>query len=264
MPSLTSPMAPPAHPDPNRPRPVRPTGAAPQNGDGRSTFDVAVDTVNEALGSLGPRSADTSAVDDAAAHAREMSSAYQADRQSVANGGGVKVDDSMISPLRQQQNQNLARLTGAADGTTPSAAVIAGKQAAATAAGQQFGLASALQGRSAGGALTSALSGAADISGRNTVDVMAQTAAEQAIARKQLTDALGTQRTQEQDLGKTNANMNLDEQKMYLQAQLMEEGYSADMAKAIVEAKTKDAAAHNSFLGSLMQSGGGFLTAALG
>lgn len=177
-----------------------------------------------------------------------------------------------IDPVRQRQLDALDLLTSAAKGDQPSAADLASKAAADRAAAQQYGQAAALQGgMSAGGALRMASEGSASILGQNAADRLAGHAKETADARNSLVQGLGGLRTQENTLATDQARMDLDAQinnaKLQLEsrgldqqmvhdllmARLQEEGYSVDMAKAILDGNEKSAAADNAFKASLVQ-----------
>jgi hypothetical protein len=181
---------------------------------------------------------------------------FAAERNQISpNGQLVQINPQYIDPLRQQQQGAIDMLRQAALGQAPSAAEIQGQNMANRAAAQQFGMASALGGRSPGAALNTALNGAAGIQGNEIANAMANRAQEQANARQQLVQGLQGVRGQEQDLGSTNANLNLNQQQMLLAAQLKEQGYSADMIKSILDAQSRNAAASNQMTGSLLGAG---------
>ncbi|HYV67947.1 MAG TPA: hypothetical protein VE964_17030, partial [Myxococcales bacterium] len=160
-----------------------------------------------------------------------------------------------IDQARKLQFQNLSDLMKAARGEVPSAAEIQGQNMAARAAAQQFGLAAALQGgHSAASTMRRGQMGAADVAAKAREDSAALRAQEMANARNQLTSAITGIRGSEQDLFKSQAELNQQDRHDLLVAQLQAMGLSLDSAKAIADAQARAEAAKLSFEGSIIQA----------
>jgi len=161
-----------------------------------------------------------------------------------------------IDVLRQRQLSNLDDLTNAAAGKTPSAAEILGQQMAARGAAQQYGLAAALQGgHSAGNVLRRAQMGSADVAARAREDAMAQRAQEMAVARNQLTAALGQGRSAEDQLRIAQGQLNQNDRNALLQAQLEALGLGMKQKQLTTDAAMRDQAANDAFNAQLLNAG---------
>lgn len=232
------------------------TGIGPDFSIGRGVADLATGGLYEGYRALKPKGVSNAPAVQAQQADQNLAGGFAKERNLISpNGQLVQVKQGYIDPVRQQQNDALGLVRSAALGQTPSAAEIAGANMANRAAAQQFGMASALGGRSPGTALVQASNGAANIQGQNIADTAALRAKEQADARDQLVRGLGAVRGQEQDLGTTNANLNLSQQQMLLAAQLRAQGLSDEMIATVLGVNTKNAAATNAFNGGLIQTG---------
>jgi len=177
-------------------------------------------------------------------------------------GSGQPTGPDFIDAARRLQFQNLTGLQDAATGNVPSAAEIQGRNMAARAGAQQFGLAAALQGgHSPGSVLRRAQMGAQDVAAKAREDAGALRAQEQATARQQLTGALAGIRGNEQDLSTAQAQLNQQDRHDLLMAQLQAQGYSLDAAKAIADAQAKDEAAKLQFAGGIVGAAPGVIKA---
>lgn len=188
----------------------------------------------------------------------------------AASQDRVALEKANEEQIRQRQLAALDALTGAANGTVPSAAELqmrreAGRNVAAT-----LGQARALGGRSAGGAARAGTLASADILAKNTADTAALRAAEQDRNRQALVQALGGTRAQDVDVAgqdarlaqEANANnlrAQLDQNELaerhrqaLLQAQLQALGIGAGSGNAIVQAGAANAAAQNKFQGGVL------------
>lgn len=100
------------------------------------------------------------------------------------------VDRTQSDQTRGQQQVSLADLRTAAEGRVPSAAELQLRQTTDRNVANQYALAAALQGRSAGGALKQASDAAGDLNAKAVADAAILRATETAAARKAESDAL--------------------------------------------------------------------------
>lgn len=180
------------------------------------------------------------------------------------------LDTGAADQTRARQTAALDALTGAANGTVPSAAEIAARAAAGRAAASNLGQARALGGRSAGGVARAATLANTDLAARTNADLMANRANEQAVARNQLVDALGGVRNQDIGQATTQANLtqqgagnnlnatlqtnnqNQDWRKALLDAQLQAYGIGTNAAVGGANASAKNAEAQNQYKGGIV------------
>jgi hypothetical protein len=183
---------------------------------------------------------------------------------------GVTIDTGQSGQTRDQQEQQLAALTAAANGTAPSAAELQGRAQAGRDAASVLGAARALGGRSAGGVARAATLGESDILARSNANAATQRAAEQATARGELSNTLSALRgqdigqatnqaglTQQQYGNNLNAQLQTNAQteehrKALLQAQLQAMGYGTTAATGGVSAAATNAAGQNQMKGNLI------------
>jgi len=152
----------------------------------------------------------------------------------------VQLDTAQADQTRARQQASLDALTGAANGTVPSAAELqmeeqAGRNNAAT-----LGMARALGGRSAGGSARAATLAQGEANANTTVAGAAQRAAEQANARNALSSALQGVRGQDIDTSQANANLgqaaNANNLQAQTQANQLAEQHRQELLKAQLEA----------------------------
>lgn len=191
---------------------------------------------------------------------------------------GTQLQTGNYDPTRAAQLDLASRLQATAAGTAgPSAADLQMKQAMDQSAAQQFGLASALQGRSAGGALRQASEGSANILGQEAAAGGIQRAQEVQAANSQLGSTLGTVAGQDIGIAGQNATMNqqtqlanlsaklntmgLDEatKNAILQAQISSQGQGVTAAGDLVKANTANADAQNKANGGVLGTVSGVL-----
>ena len=153
---------------------------------GTGVKDAASAVGNAIGGGPGP---DTSSSD--AETARTNALADSLTTQANAAGDQASTDRGRGTQIYQQQQDSIAGLTAAANGTVPSAAEIQGKTQASIDAARQYGLAAALQGNNPGAALRQASLGGAAIAGTDNANATALRATEQANARNTLASTLG-------------------------------------------------------------------------
>ena len=108
----------------------------------------------------------------------------------AGTSNATQVNQGQSNQTRSQQEQSIADLVAASRGLVPSAAEIQLHQATDRNVANQFALASALQGRSAGGALKQASDQAGAINAQAAGDAAALRANEQANARVALSNSL--------------------------------------------------------------------------
>lgn len=203
----------------------------------------------------------------------------EANPTQAPQAGLVQLDQTNIDPLRQRQGVALDALTAAANGTAPSAADIAGKEAANRAAAQAYGTAAALQGgNSSGGTLRAALDAQTQIQGDANTQAMINRANEQATARGQLVQGLQAATNEEGNL--SNADATLSQQKNLAnqtsdintrsqdisREQNLISGANASQntattaAKAALDAKVQEQANNNAMKGAEIGAGAGAIS----
>lgn len=211
-------------------------------------------------GFVTPTKIDPSAAVDAGQYARNSSDAFANERTNLRPMAAPIINPS--NDVRASILSSLDGMRAAADGTAPSAAIIAGKAAADRAASQQFGQAAALQGAlSPGAALRMASEGSAGILGQNANDMAALRATEMAQARGAYSNALSGLRQQDIGLSTDQGRLTMDaaqldeeRNKNLMMGQLQAMGYSVDAAKAIVDAQARQAASENAYKGGIISS----------
>lgn len=189
----------------------------------------------------------------------------------------VTLDQQKADEIRARQQQTLDALTGAANGTVPSAAELQGRQEAARNVAATLGQARALGGRSAGGAGRNATLASADILSKNRADAAQLRAAEQAQARQALVGAEQGVRGQDIDTAAKQAGLtqeayanNLRSQleqnelaekhrQELLDAQLKAYGIGTNAATSTVGASAANAAADNKFKSGFLDLVGGLV-----
>lgn len=160
-------------------------------------------------------------------------------------------DPNQVALNTAGQNQNIVQLTGAANGTVPSAAQIQLQQQGAQNAAGAYGLAAALQGRNPGQALMTAQNTALQTQAQTNAALAAQRANEMAAARGQLTGALSGMQGQQtttrgQDLG----------YKQDLAGDILAAGgQQITAAGNTVSANAANAASQNGYNGALVGAG---------
>lgn len=243
--------------------------------------------IGSALNSLfsGPKLADQAPLKDAQGRILQATDGFEAERAktnftaptavAAPDAGRSIIDQKAANQIRAQQQGSLDSLTAAANGTAPSAAEIMLRQKGAQDEARAFGRASALGGRSVGGALSMANETAFQTAQDTNAQATAARAAEQATARGQLVGALSGVRGQDlgvaTDQAKLSQTENLANQSTSLQtnlanlkakidtmglteqakeallaAQLKSMGLDEDLAKSLYDASSRDAAAKNS------------------
>lgn len=125
----------------------------------------------------------------------------------AATAGKTAVDQTAANGTRTQQEDAISNLVAAANGTKPSAAELQLKQSTDRAVANQLALASAVQGRSVGGALKQASDQAGAITAQGDSDAAILRAKEQADARAALSSTLQGVRGQDIDVASTDATL---------------------------------------------------------
>lgn len=190
----------------------------------------------------------------------------------------AQLNTGNYDPTRAAQLALAGNLQNTVNGTAgPSAADLQMKQAMDQAAAQQFGLASAMQGRSAGGALRQASTGSANVLGQEAAAGGIQRANEVQAAQSQLNGTLGTVAGQDINVANQNAGMNqqtnlanlsaqlntmgLDEatKNAILQAQIASQGQGVTAAGDLVTANSANAAAQNKSNGGILGTVGSII-----
>lgn len=260
-------------------------GSAP--GDAIGKIPVVGGTVQSGLNSvanvltpdfLKPKLADTSPLTAAANTAYGTAAGLANERQNyqalnAPGAAGTQLQTGNYDPTRAAQLALAGNLQQTVAGTAgPSAADLQMKQAMDQSAAQQFGLASALQGRSAGGALRQASTGSANVLGQEAAAGGIQRAQEVQAAQSQLGNTLGTVAGQDINVANQNAQldqgtqlanlkakldtMGLDEatKNAILQAQIASQGQGGQAAQGIVTANTSNAAAQGKADGGVLST----------
>jgi hypothetical protein len=224
-------------------------------------YNGAKGKLTQGLNSLAPSVADTSMLATQLDRSNQLGSQLGSERLNFtsAPGGPQQIATGPADEIRARQTGALDLLTGAATGAAPSAAVIAGQNAADRAAAQQFGLAAALGGRTPGAALRTASMGSAGILNQNAADMAAARAAEMATARQGLVQGLQGVRGQDQQVATDQAQIYNDWLKSLLNAQVGVNSASGAAAGASADAAAKQAASENAYKSSPIGAGVTFL-----
>lgn len=131
----------------------------------------------------------------------------QASQANATDAVTAMIDQHYSDQTRAQQQQSIAGLTGAANGTIPSAAELQLRQTRDANVANQLGIAATLQGRSAGGALKQASDATGAINAKAAADAAILRATEQATARGQLSTALQGVRTSDIDVASNQGQL---------------------------------------------------------
>src|SRR5262245_43120589 len=217
---------------------------------------------------LTPEKIDLTPGKEAQARAFSLADALAAERAGRAPTVAPGVDRANIDPYAKQQQDAINAIAAASRGEGPSAAELQLRAEADRAAGQQFGLASALQGGlSPGAALRQAQIGSAGVLGEANQQAAILRAKEQADARNALVGALQGVRGQEQELALSNLrsrleSMGLDQRAIeaLLNAQVAATGQGVSAATGIMNADALRAQSANQFKGGVNQTAGNLFT----
>lgn len=147
---------------------------------------------------------------------------------------GATIDQGASDQTRGQQETSLAGLRAAATGAVPSAAELQLRQTTDRNVKNQYALAAALQGRSAGGALKQASDATGDLNAQAAADAAVLRANEQAAARTAESNALSGVRGQ--DIGVATSQAGLTQG---AQVQNQNTGVQQNTTAANLEANNK-------------------------
>lgn len=159
-------------------------------------------------------------------------------------------DTTRFDDVYKQQQDVISRLAAAAAGNAPSPAELMMRQAAADNAARSFGLASAFQGRSPGGALRNALQTNATMQGRTNADAGILRAKEMADARAQLVGALSGLNQQQL----LQRQIDEERRRMLLTGGIGALGAAGGGAGSLADASARDAAGLNALRGGALDS----------
>jgi len=214
------------------------------------TTAAAASAAGSALSGLGGLGGGSSAIDTNSSDAETARANALADAlggQANTAGAQADADRGLGTQTRAQQEDSIAGLTAAANGTAPSAAELQLKQQSGIDAARQYGLAAALQGNNPAAALRQASIGAATVAGTTNQNAGILRANEQANARTALANALGTVRQGDQSAVTTDVG----QQQNLTGAQVTSQGQgvtstgqklTAEAAKAQADAQKEGAA----------------------
>lgn len=214
--------------------------------------DKVIDTLGDVVT---PSRADLGPLRDVIGRSLGSYDAFNKERKAF----GGEYDPTRSADIYGQQQAAISQLAQAAAGNVPSPAELQMRQAADRGAAQSFGLASALQGRSPGGALRNALQSNASILGRTNADAGILRARETADARGQLVGAL--QGVQQQNM--LQRQLDEERRRALLQGQIGALGAAGGSAGNYANASAADAAGLNALRGGIINTGAGLLARGL-